>query len=125
MPTDPADRVVAGAPHISPFLGERMRAATSGGKPVFVRELLPQDLKLELDQQTSHEASKAAEFLAGVVGYAHAVRWITPNAPSGRACSLHGATTSIAPGWLWSNVLGLLVDQERTYLQHCRSYALR
>lgn len=38
------ERVVEGAWHLSPSLGERMVAAELGGKPVFVRELLPQDL---------------------------------------------------------------------------------
>jgi uncharacterized protein (DUF2252 family) len=29
-----------------------------------------------------------------------------------------------APSWLWTNVVGLLIDHERTYLEHCRIYAL-
>jgi uncharacterized protein (DUF2252 family) len=61
MPLDNALRVVQGALHISPFLGERMRAATLLGRPVFIRELLPQD-----------EALMAAEYLSTVVGFAHA-----------------------------------------------------
>ncbi len=72
MPIDEADRVVAGARHISPFLGERMRATTMLGRPVFIRELLPQDLKLELTQLSAKEGMKAAAFLATVVGFAHA-----------------------------------------------------
>jgi uncharacterized protein (DUF2252 family) len=72
MPLDNALRVVQGALHISPFLGERMRAATLLGRPVFIRELLPQDLKLEIDQMTSDEALMAAEYLSTVVGFAHA-----------------------------------------------------
>ena len=72
MPTDHARRVVEGARHISPFLGERMRATSMLGRPVFIRELMPQDLKLELTQLDSEEAMKAAEYLATVVGFAHA-----------------------------------------------------
>jgi uncharacterized protein (DUF2252 family) len=29
-----------------------------------------------------------------------------------------------APSWLWTNVVGLLVAHEETYLEHCRRYAL-
>jgi uncharacterized protein (DUF2252 family) len=44
MPRNQAARVVEGARHLSPFLGERMIAAELCGRPVFLRELLPQDL---------------------------------------------------------------------------------
>ena len=52
MPRDNAERVVAGARHLSPYLGGRMcpRACWAA---VFVRELLPQDLKLEIDRVTA------------------------------------------------------------------------
>jgi len=36
----------------------------------------------------------------------------------------HRAKDLDAPSWLWSNVVGLLVDHEGTYLEHCRRYAL-
>ena len=72
MPTDHAQRVVGGARHIAPLLGERMKATSLLGHSVFIRELLPQDLKLELTQLTAKEAMKAAAFLASVVGIAHA-----------------------------------------------------
>jgi uncharacterized protein (DUF2252 family) len=38
--------------------------------------------------------------------------------------SRHHTKDLDAPSWLWTNVLGLLVDHERTYLEHCRRYAL-
>jgi uncharacterized protein (DUF2252 family) len=125
MPEDPGQRVVEGALHISPHLGERMSATTLLGRPVFVRELLPQDLKLEFDALTDDEALKAASFLAGVVGYAHArqmdsdtrVSWL-------QELSRQQARDLDAPSWLWTNVVGLLVDHERSYLEHCRRYAL-
>lgn len=47
MPADPAQRVVAGARALSPYLGDRMVAGTLLGKSVFVRELMPQDLMIE------------------------------------------------------------------------------
>jgi uncharacterized protein (DUF2252 family) len=68
MPRDNAERVVEGAQHLSPHLGERMMAARLMERSVFLRELLPQDLKLEIDQLTREEAMKAARFLALVVG---------------------------------------------------------
>ena len=41
-------------------------------RSVFIRELLPQDLKIEIDRLTVGDAMKAASFLAGVVAKAHA-----------------------------------------------------
>ena len=41
MPGDHAERVVKGAWHLSPALGDRMLAAKVLDRPVFVRELLP------------------------------------------------------------------------------------
>jgi hypothetical protein len=42
------------------------------GKAVFVRELLPQDLKLEIEHLPQDEAMNVAEFLPHVVGRGHA-----------------------------------------------------
>jgi uncharacterized protein (DUF2252 family) len=41
-------------------------------QPVFMRELLPQELKVELETMTCEEATSIARFLANVVGRAHA-----------------------------------------------------
>jgi uncharacterized protein (DUF2252 family) len=60
MPRKNGARVVTGAEHLAPSLGSRMRAAELLGKSVFIRELLPQDLKLEIDQLSSGEAVKVA-----------------------------------------------------------------
>jgi hypothetical protein len=38
--------------HLSPYLGKRMRAIRLMNKSVFLRELLPQDLKVEVEQLT-------------------------------------------------------------------------
>jgi uncharacterized protein (DUF2252 family) len=72
MPQDNAERVVDGARHLAPFLGQRMRAERFLNKSIVVRELLPQDLMIELEQLTRDEAMRAARFLASVVGRAHA-----------------------------------------------------
>ena len=72
MPTDHAERVVKGAWHLSPALGDRMIAAPFQDRRVFVRELLPQDLKFDIADLTREEAMKIAHFLARVVGKAHA-----------------------------------------------------
>jgi uncharacterized protein (DUF2252 family) len=72
MPRQPAERVVAGARALSPHLGDRMVAARLLDKSVIVRELLPQDLKIEIEQFSRAEAIGAARYLAHVVGKAHA-----------------------------------------------------
>jgi len=121
---DDAQRVVEGARHISPFLGERMRATRLGDRPVFIRELLPQDLKVEIEHLTTEEAMKAARFLATVVGFAHARQMDSATRASWREeLGLHRSETLNAPSWLWSSVVELLVSHERSYLDHCRRYA--
>ena len=60
MPADQAERVVEGARYLSPFLGKSMRAVKLSGKAVFVRELLPQDLEVEIEQLTREEVMKVA-----------------------------------------------------------------
>ena len=125
MPEDHAQRVVEGARHISPFLGERMWATNLLQRPVFVRELLPQDLKLELDQITADEALKAAEFLAAVVGFAHARQLDSATRQSWQSDLARQRSKDLdAPSWLWRNVVGLLMEHERSYLEHCRRFAL-
>ena len=49
-----------------------MQAVEIRSKPVFVRELLPQDLKIEIDALDRREAAHVAGYLAAVVGKAHA-----------------------------------------------------
>lgn len=125
IPDDHARRVVEGARHISPFLGERMRASSVLGTSVFIREILPQDLKIELNQMATDEALMAAEYLATVVGFAHARQLDSAARLSWQAeLSGHRSKELNAPSWLWTNVVGLLVDYERTYLEFCRRYAL-
>jgi uncharacterized protein (DUF2252 family) len=126
MPRDNAQRVVKGANALSPFLGDRMLAAHLDGRQVVLRELLPQDLKFEMERLTQPEAVAAANFLAGVVGKAHA-RQMTPQIRSAWAAKLRRAhsKTLNAPSWLWSSVVELAAIHEAGYLEHCREYALK
>ena len=62
MPSDNAVRVVEGARHLSPNLGDRMMAAHLGGEPVVLRELAPEDLKLEVENLTCDDARTAARY---------------------------------------------------------------
>lgn len=123
MPKDPAERVVAGARALSPHLGERMLPARILGKPVVVRELLPQDLKLDVDQFSSGEAVRAARYLAHVVGAAHGRQMTRSARAEWRRAVARGATADGAPSWLWSSVVELAGRHEVGYLEHCRSYA--
>jgi uncharacterized protein (DUF2252 family) len=125
MPRDNAERVVTGACAIAPYLGERMRAARLLGRSVVVRELMPQDLKLEIDQLSRAEATKAARFLAGVVGRAHGRQMDGAPRRRWRAdVSRNTSTTLNAPSWLWASVVDLVAAHESAYLEHCRRYAL-
>jgi uncharacterized protein (DUF2252 family) len=88
-----------------------------------VRELLPQDLKLEIDQLTQKDASKAAHYLAYVVGRAHA-RQMEPAIRKEWCAELASVTPLGGPNWLWESVVHLVAEHEAGYLQHCRKYAL-
>jgi uncharacterized protein (DUF2252 family) len=124
MSTNHAARVVEGARHLAPFLGERMLAEKLLGKPVVIRELRPQDLKIEIDQLHVEEARATAHFLGGVVGLAHA-RQMTRDVRRGWARDLRRYSTKTldAPSWLWSSVLDLIATHESAYLEHCRRFA--
>jgi uncharacterized protein (DUF2252 family) len=125
MPRDFAKRVVTGACNLSPFLGERMLAAKFLSRPVVLRELMPQDMKLEIDRLTREEAVTAASYLAGIVGKAHArqmdaatrKRWVA-ELNRNRSKSLD------APSWMWRSVVELIASHETAYLEHCRRYAI-
>ena len=126
MPRDNAERVVEGARHLSPHLGNRMLAARLQGRAVFVRELRPQDLKVEVDQLTPEEARSVARFLAGVVGQAHARQMDLPARRRWVAeLRRNHSKTLDAPGWLWATVVQLMAAHEAAYLDHCRKHALQ
>ena len=124
MPRDNAERVVTGACHLSPHLGERMLAARLEDTPVVVRELLPQDIKFDMSRLTHEEAIGAAKYLAHVVGRAH---WRQMDATTKRIWSnelgrSHTKTLD-APSWLWSSVVDLVARHEAGYLAHCRRHS--
>jgi uncharacterized protein (DUF2252 family) len=125
MPRSNADRVVEGATHLAPFLGKRMLAERILDRSVFMRELMPQDLKVEIDQLTHDEAVKAARFLATVVGEAHARQMDeTTRRDWFGELGRNRSKTLDAPSWLWSSIVELVASHEAAYLEHCRRYAM-
>ena len=87
MPRDNAERVVEGDT-TSRRLGERMRAARLLDRAVVIRELLPQDLKLDIDLLAEDDARDVARYLGAVVGAARA--------PDGQA-DTHGVAHRTRP----------------------------
>jgi uncharacterized protein (DUF2252 family) len=125
MPRGAAERVIAGATALSPNLGVRMRPGHLQGRGVVLRELLPQDMKLELDSLTQEQAMLAAHYLGSVVGVAHG-RQMPSGDKSAWGEELHRRWRKglDAPFWLWSSVVDLVATHEAAYLEHCRRYAL-
>ena len=126
MPRDPAARVVAGARALSPNLGDRMIAARLLGKPVVLRELAPQDLKIEIEQFSRKEAVAAAAYLAFIVGVAHARQLSDAQRRAWAAkVTARQAGNLDAPSWLWRSIVELAAAHEAGYLEHCRRFALK
>jgi len=125
LPVHHGERVVQGAKALSPTLGARMLSGTILERAVFVRELMPQDLKLELAMLDDIEARATARALAGILGHAHA-RQLDDAARKSWRAELEGAATRSldAPSWLWASVVDLIGIHERAYLEHCRRFAL-
>jgi uncharacterized protein (DUF2252 family) len=125
MPRDNAIRVVTGAKALSPNLGERMLAAKLLDKSIVVRELMPQDLKIEINRLSRREAMDLARYLAGVVGRAHGRQMGAAQRRAWRAdlAKNHKAVVE-APSWLWASVVELIALHEAAYLDHCRRFAL-
>ena len=124
IPKNNALRVVEGARHLSPSLGERMLATQFLSRSVFLRELLPQDLKLEIDRLTREEAMKVARYLAGVVGMAHGRQMDAKTKESWRKELNRNRSKSLdAPSWLWASVVALIATHEAAYLEHCRRFS--
>ena len=102
-----------------------MLAAQLAGRSVFIRELLPQDLKLEIEQLTRAEAMRAARVLGGIVGKAHARQMdVATRKTWQRDLSRSRSKSMDAPSWLWSSVVALVGIHEAAYLEHCRKFAL-
>jgi uncharacterized protein (DUF2252 family) len=125
MPKNDAERVVMGARHLSPYLGDRMVPASLSGRHVVVRELRPQDLKFEFSELTQDEAIMTARLLAGVVGKAHGRQMKVKARKSwSRILKTSYTKTLDAPSWLWNGVVDLVGIHESAYLRHCRQFAL-
>jgi uncharacterized protein (DUF2252 family) len=124
MPKCNAERVVEGAKHLAPHLGERMLATRLLGRSVFLRELLPQDLKLEIERLTREEAMRTARYLASVVAGAHGRQMDSATRRAWQKELQRNRSKSLdAPSWLWSSVVSLVASHEAAYLEHCRRYA--
>ena len=121
----PGQRVLTGAKHVAPALGDRMVSATMLDRSVYIRELLPQDLKVELDQITAEEGRAVAYYLGMVVGRAHR-RQLDPDQTRLWAAEMHSHRTKNldAPSWLWQALVELVAVHEQGYLEHCRRFAL-
>jgi uncharacterized protein (DUF2252 family) len=125
MPADNAERVVEGARNLSPYLGDRMLAAQMLGKPVVVRELMPQDLKLEMGRITRADAVTASKYLAAAVGRAHGRQIGVKDRRVWRDQILSRTSKNLdAPSWLWTSVVELVSSHEAAYLEHCRRHVL-
>ena len=125
MPRDNAIRVVTGAKALSPNLGQRMMAAKLLDKAVVVRELMPQDLKIEINRLSREEAMSLARYLAGVVGRAHGRQMDRGQRRAWRSDLAKNRKSSLeAPSWLWASVVELIALHEAAYLDHCRRFAL-
>jgi uncharacterized protein (DUF2252 family) len=125
MPEDNASRVVEGAKALSPNLGDRMIAAQFLGTSVVLRELKPQDLKIEVGRLSNKEVTALAGYLAGVVGRAHGRQMDAATRNSWRAELTRARTANLdAPSWLWSSVVELVSTHEAAYLEHCRRVIL-
>ncbi len=125
MPVDEAQRVAAAARALSPNLGARMIPVRMLDRSLFIRELAPQDLKIEVEQFSHGEAVKAGRYLAFVVGKAHA-RQMDNATRAGWLAMLEADRRGAidAPTWLWDSVVSLAGSHEAGYLEHCRRYAL-
>lgn len=101
-----------------------MLAARLCGKPVIIRELRPQDLKVELAELSSEEAIATARFLAEILGQAHGRQM---NVPTRRkwlsGLKRYRPAGDEAPSWLWKSVAELISIHELAYLEHCRGWA--
>jgi uncharacterized protein (DUF2252 family) len=125
MPTDNAERVAAAARALSPHLGKRLIPVRMLGRSLFIRELAPQDLKLEVDQFSRSQAVMAARYLAFVVGKAHARQLDVASRNEWLGILEADRRGQIdAPSWLWQSVVSLAGSHEAGYLEHCRRYAL-
>jgi uncharacterized protein (DUF2252 family) len=103
-----------------------MIAASLLGKSVVIRELMPQDLKIEIERLGIAEALRLSRYLASVVGRAHG-RQMTPEDRASWRSEIRKSSKSAldAPPWLWRSVVELVSLHEAAYLNHCRQYSFQ
>lgn len=121
---DPGQRVLEGARRLAPALGERMVAANLLDRSVIIRELLPQDLKVELDHISVEDGRAVAYYLGMVVGRAHDRQLDRDGRRAWHEMLRHRSKNIDAPSWLWTALVDLVGLHERAYLEHCRRHAL-
>lgn len=124
MPRDAAKRVVTGAKALAPNLGERMIPARLLSTPVVLRELAPQDLKIEVEQFSRKEAIGSSAYLAFTVGLAHARQLDDVTRMEWRRRLLAREGDPSGSTWLWRTIVELAARHEAAYLEHCRLTAL-
>ncbi|BCG86529.1 hypothetical protein MesoLj113c_26390 [Mesorhizobium sp. 113-3-9] len=125
MPKNHAERVIAGAKAISPNLGDRMACGQLEGKPVFVRAISPQDMKLEINSLTGKQTQTIAHHLGAILGLSHRQQMTDAVWQSWTKDLRRSANAKAdAPSWLWASVVDLLASHELAYLEHCRRFAL-
>lgn len=123
MPRDNAARVVRAASALAPALGERMAAVRLLERPMAMRELLPQDLKIEPDRLPPATIDAIARYLGQVVGLAHAGQMDADTRHRWQR-ELRSSRSKVvdAPSWLWRSIVDALASHERGYLEHCRRH---
>ncbi|WP_331313839.1 DUF2252 family protein [Methylobacterium mesophilicum] len=100
-----------------------MVAGHVGGTPVTVRELLPQDLKIDAEQFSRGEAVRVSRHLAAILGRAHGRQMGAADRRTWIDAVRAPGPGPDAPGWLWSVVTDLMGAHQRGYLEHCRRIA--
>ena len=88
-----------------------------------MRELTPQDLKIEPDQLPRSAMEEVARYLGQVIGEAHA-RQMSSEQRRAWHRSLRSSRSKLvdAPSWLWQTIVDALSSHEQGYLEHCRRY---
>jgi uncharacterized protein (DUF2252 family) len=99
-----------------------MLAAHLAGRAVIIRELLPQDLKLDVETLPQGEALAVGHYLGSIVGKAHARQLDEPSIRAwAQEMRLHRPSHLDAPSWLWTMIVELCGVHESAYLDHCRA----
>lgn len=80
---------------------------------------------MAIEDLTTKQAMKAARLLAAVLGFAHARQMDASTRAAWQGeLRFRRSRTLDAPSWLWSSVVELLANHERSHLGYCRCYAV-